>query len=67
MAAFTSGQAFFEVEVPQGASFTPVEYPVMVISGGGPQQQGTRTRQVSDPWPVDINWVFHFLDSKDES
>ena len=55
MEALTPGQAFFEVEVPQGVSFKPEEYPVTVISGGGPQHPETRTRQVSEPWPVDIN------------
>ena len=71
MEAYTSGQAFFEVEVPQGVSFKPEEYPVMVIGGGGPQQQGTRTRQVSDPWPVDINieiagYRLHFTQARVE-
>jgi len=52
--ALAPGQASFEVEVPSAVSFKPEEYPVTVIGGGGPERQETRTRWVSDPWPVDI-------------
>jgi hypothetical protein len=56
MEALAPGQANFEVKVPPVDTFKPEEYPVTVISGGGPERQETRIRWVSATWPVDITF-----------
>ncbi len=48
------GKASFEVDVPEQVDFHPEEYTVMVVAGPGTGSQQTRTRWVSDIWPVDI-------------
>jgi hypothetical protein len=54
MEVFEPGEASFEVEVPQQATFKPYETKVTVIGGGGPERQETEMRWLSDPWPVNI-------------
>jgi len=54
MEVLLPGQASLEVEVPQEITFHEEEYTVTVIGGGGPERQETQTRQVSDPWLVDM-------------